>query len=266
MASARGRSLEQWEATKRETPPRHWVALYQGKPAPEEGEIWLRPWWRRYTEALLGAQPDGSYKGEFDVMLQSWDCAFKKTDSSDYVVGQVWGKRGADAFLLYEIWKRMSFTETLAAIERMTMLFPQAHRKVIEEAANGAAVIDSLKRKVPGIIPALPSKSKIERANAVSPFIQSGNVHLPTAEVAIANPDIAWDPEAFIVETTSFPNSTNDDQVDAASQGLAELYLGNVGVAEVQSKTSATLPTKLVPAVGQPTDWQKRMTRKAGMR
>jgi hypothetical protein len=46
MVSARGRTVEQWEAIRRRS-ARTWAALYQGRPAPAEGGVfqwaWIRP-------------------------------------------------------------------------------------------------------------------------------------------------------------------------------------------------------------------------------
>ena len=35
----------------------------------------------------------------FDRQAQSWDCTFKDTETSDYVSGQVWGKREPILFI-----------------------------------------------------------------------------------------------------------------------------------------------------------------------
>lgn len=243
MASARGRTRAQWEATKAATAPRYWTSLFQGRPAPDIGEIWLRPWWRRYDTPLWTQMADGTFRVNGYDLTQSWDCAFKDTAESDYVVGQVWAKQGADSFLVYELWARLSFTDTITAIRRVTRLFPQARRKIIEAKANGDAVIDSLKHEIPGIVEAHPSTSKTARATAVSPFVQAGNVHLPTSACAVMHPEIAWDPEAFIVEATSFPNAANDDQVDAASQYLQVAYL--IGGETTISTPEGRLPGRI---------------------
>lgn len=55
--------------------------------------------------------PDGSITAihavliaaSFDLMIQSWDMSFKDKVNSDYVVGQVWGAKGADRFLRDQI-------------------------------------------------------------------------------------------------------------------------------------------------------------------
>ncbi len=228
MASARGRTQEQWEATEAATVARFWSALYQGRPTPDVGEVWRRDWWRRYDAPMWSAQPDGSFVVPgVDSLLLSVDCAFKDKKDSDYVTIGVWAKRGAETFLIYQLWSRLSFTDTCTALKRVARLFPQAYRKLVEDKANGTAVIDSLKKTVSGLIPVSVSagEGKVARAEAVSPFIRAGNVHLPTAEVAAMHSEISWDVEAFVLETTQFPNGKNDDQVDQASQALAEFYL-----------------------------------------
>ena len=158
-------------------------------------------------------------------MLVSVDAAFKDTKSSDYVVMQVWARRGANVYLLDQIRKRLSFTDTLTAFTGLCARWPQAHRRLVEDKANGTAVIDSLKAKIPGIVPVTPHESKYARASAVSPFIEAGNVFLPDPAIAL------FDAEAFVTEAASFPNDVHDDQVDAASQALAELLLDGTGAA-----------------------------------
>ena len=224
MESARGRTRAQWEATKAATAPRIWSALYQGKPSPESGDVWQRPWWRRYQTMLWTADGLG-YRVECDEMIMSWDFTFKDTKSSDYVVGQVWARRGADTFLLDQVRRRLSFTDSVTALQTMRTRWPQARAILIEDKANGPAVISMLRSKVPGLIPVEPDGSKYARANAVAPYIQSGNVHLPAAEVAL------FDVEELIEEAAAFPNGAHDDMVDATSQALSRLYIDGQGAA-----------------------------------
>lgn len=230
MVSARGRTRAQWEATKNATPARFWSALFQGKPTPDVGDIWLKEWWRRYDTVLWSQAEDGTYRLPGYDLWQSWDMAFRDTKASDYVVGQVWAKRGADSFLIYQVWRRLSFTATLEAVRRVTRLFPMAQRKIVEAKANGDAVIDSLQHEIPGFIPAEPTQSKEARAIAVSPVVRSGNVYLPSTQAMTAQGlasagELSFDVEAFILQATAFPNGANDDAVDACSQYLAEAYL-----------------------------------------
>ena len=230
MESARGRTQEQWEATQAATPPVLWQALYQGRPSPKKGDVWQEPWWGRYTDLLWQHDPvraEYRVRVPHDLILQSWDMAFKDTKGSDFVVGQVWLKAGADTYLLDQVCARLSFTETIRAVRHLTHKWPQSTAKLVEDKANGTAVIDSLRNEVPGLIPVNPTDSKYGRAISVSPFIRSGNVHLPAPEVAL------FDVEAFIAESNAFPNGAHDDQVDAASQALMHVYIDGHGISGI---------------------------------
>lgn len=149
-----------------------WSALYQQRPAPEEGEIFRRAWWRFY-----GVNPRRI--GRFDEVVQSWDCAFKDTATSDYVVGQVWGRIGPTRYLLDQVRGRMDFPTTLMAIQSLSVKWQDARRKLIEDKANGPAVIQQLKSKVSGLIPVTPEGGKVVRARASTAEIEAGNVYLP---------------------------------------------------------------------------------------
>jgi predicted phage terminase large subunit-like protein len=219
LVSARRRSVAQWEAIRVRSGARVFNALYQGRPSPDTGNVWQRNWWRRYDAPLWTMAEDGSWRVDCDEMVLSWDMAFKDTKGSDYVVGQVWCRRGADVYLLDQVHKRLSFTDTMTAFQAQVKLWPQASAKLVEDKANGTAVIDSLKRTISGIVPINPHESKYARANAVAPFVEAGNVLLPAAGVAL------FDVDGFIDESAGFPNAAHDDQVDAASQALGRLLL-----------------------------------------
>lgn len=226
LTSARGRTEAEWEAIRIQVGSRVFNALYQGRPSPDAGNVWQRPWWRRYISPLWSQHPTvpGAYwVDEYDELIMSWDMTFKDTKSSDFVVGQVWARRGANVYLLDQVHKRLSFTDTVTAFTAMADRWPQATAKYVEDKANGTAIIDTLKSKIPGIIAINPTESKYARANAVAPVIQAGNVFLPEAAIAL------FDPEALIDEAAGFPNAAHDDQVDAASQALAQLLLDGTG-------------------------------------
>ena len=191
------------------------AALYQGRPSPDQGNVWLRHWWRKYQEPLWSQhpdRPDAYLVNECDEMILSFDMSFKDTKGSDFVAGQVLARRGANVYVLDQVHKRLGFTDTLTAFAAMAARWPQASRKLVEAAANGHAVIDSLKIKIPGIVAVTPTGSKYARASAVAPFIEAGNVFLPSPEIAL------FDAEGLIDEAAGFPNAAHDDQVDATSR------------------------------------------------
>lgn len=185
---------------------RNWSALYQQRPAPEEGMIVNRAWWQYYDAVPL----------QLDCIIQAWDLTFTKSATSDYVVGVVMGKKGSNIYLLDMIRDRLSFTSSIAAIKRMTLRWPQAEAKYVEAAANGHALIDTLRSEISGLIPVKPNGSKVARVNAVSPRIEAGNVWLPHKSLA------PW-VEDVVEEWTMFPAGANDDVVDAMTHGITKL-------------------------------------------
>jgi phage terminase large subunit-like protein len=134
-----------------------WAALYQQRPSPMGGGIFKRADWQYYQQA----------PAVFDDMVQSWDCAFKDRDCSDYVVGQVWGIKGADKYLLDQIRAHLSFGATVNAIRTLSTKWPKAHTKLVEDRANGTAVIETLKHEISGLIAVQPEGGKEARAHAV---------------------------------------------------------------------------------------------------
>lgn len=183
-----------------------WSGLYQQRPAPLEGGMVKRSWLRFY----------GDMPKRFDELLASWDLPFKGKEQSDYAVGQVWGRIGADCYLLDQVRDKMDFPAQLAAIAALSSRWPKAHRKLIEDAANGAAVVDYLKRNVPGMVPVAVRGSKEARVASVSAVFESGNVFIP-------NPSGRQWVLEYIEELVTFPGARYDDQVDATSQALARL-------------------------------------------
>lgn len=212
---------------RRSVGPKVWDALYQQRPSRADSGEFESGWWRYY-------RPYGWPRaGE---VMQSWDCSFKGKDDSDFVVGQLWRRHGADAYLLAQIRGRMTFTETLKAMAAMTRFAGSQglgvdHRKLIEDAANGPAVIDTLRKKITGLVAVgTKGESKLARARAVVPQIEAGNVHIPKGAIPAprspkrSSGELLWTPTRtvdFTAEAEGFPAGVNDDQVDAMSQYLA---------------------------------------------
>lgn len=229
LVSARGRTTAEWEQIRKDVGERGWIALYQGHPAPAEGGLLKRHWWRYDTVPVAYAKGDGTmYAHGMDVVIQSWDMTFKDTDGSDYVVGQVWARRGAEVHLLDQVRERMDFPATCRAVQALSARWPQALLKLIEDKANGPAVIAQLRQKVPGMVPITPKESKAARVAAISPVVEAGNVYLPDPQ------QVPW-VTGFIEEAAGFPTAAHDDQVDSCSQALARLLLDNSSTGFLES-------------------------------
>jgi phage terminase large subunit-like protein len=84
--------------------------------------------------------------------IQSWDMAFKKTTDSDFVVGQTWARLGANVLPLRERRGRMGFSETKKAVRRGGEGEARGRAKLIEDKANGPAIIDELRDAIDGLV------------------------------------------------------------------------------------------------------------------
>ena len=198
--------LEKLLETKANLSPTQWSALYQQSPVADGGNIFDEAWFRFWTP---GALPE-----RFDEVIQSWDMTFKDTDGSDFVVGQLWGRAGVNYYLLEQVRARMGFTASKAAVLAMCVRHPETTAVLIEDKANGPAVMDALRDDVPGLVPVEPDGSKIARAYAVTALFSAGNVFLPG--------HMPWLPD-YKEELIAFPAGAHDDQVDATTQALRYL-------------------------------------------
>ena len=186
---------------------RTFSSLYQQRPAPLEGSLLKIPWFKYYSVL----------PSDLDKVIHSWDCTFDDGGGS-FVVGQVWGMKGSNSYLITMVRGDWNFPETVKQVKGLYQAHP-CQEILIEKKANGAAVISTLEGVIPGIIPVNPTESKEARAAAVSYAIEAGNVYLPEQAV--------WIQEA-LEEIRAFPNAKNDDIVDAMTQALNHLYNGYV--------------------------------------
>ncbi len=218
-------SQEQLNRAKTAFGPRVWQCLYQQRPVPSKGNKFQRGWWNFYRRLDSGQgrkRPDGSTDRptrlldgdfQFDEMLLSWDFTFDDKKDSDFVVGLCLMRKGADKYIVERARDRMNITKMLEEFKGMARRHPYAHAKLVEEKANGAAVITMCRSEISGILPMLPEHkgNKIQRAAAIEPQVAAGNVYLP---------EDAWWLDEWMDEFAAFPKGKNDDQVDALSQAL----------------------------------------------
>jgi len=197
---------------------RAFVAQCQQDPTAEEGNILRRAWWKHWR-----TMPEGA-----DITIQSWDMTFKKTEDGSFVVGQLWKKRGANFYLIDQFRDRCDFTDVIPAMVAMKGKYPETSAILVENKANGPAIISQLTNRIPGILPIEPAGSKLARAQAVAPLVEAGNVHLPEPSIAPWVFDCVEECAAF----TGADGETND-QVDAMSQALIWLHQLDYQVADM---------------------------------
>ena len=183
---------------------RAWLALYQCRPRAERGNLIRRDWWRFYD-----APPNA-----FGTCCVSVDAAFKGGERNDFVAVTVWGRRDECYYLLECVNRHLDFVGTLAVIRDVRERFPAARAVLIEDKANGSAILDVLQREM-FCVPVDPRGDKRSRVYGASPAIESGHVFLPRSAHWL---------EEYLDQWTAFPSGRHDDMVDSSTQALHWLF------------------------------------------
>jgi len=180
---------------------REWSALYQQRPAPIGGNLFSPDWWQYYKS--VDELP------QMDRTMLSVDCTFTNNANSDYVVGTVVGQSGNRFYLIDMARARLDIGGTISMI--LTMIEKHSPSgTIIELAANGYAVYQTLSSRIPGLIGYKPGdKSKIARVSGIIPIVEAGNVYLPS--------NVSW-LDIFVNEFSLFPAAKNDDICDSLAQ------------------------------------------------
>lgn len=221
LPSVQNRSERSWSLIKRAVGTYVWQALYQGDPQVTGGsyinvdKIDILPW----EQVVFADQRTGAMQTlDRALVIQSWDLTFgqvggngrKKATSGDYVAGHVYALMGRKFILVDRVHDRLTFTETVNAVLRMSARWPQTSRIYVEKAANGTALLDTLSKRAALIKPVTPGGSKEVRALAAQPTVDEGNV---------AMLDTVFD-ENMLQEFRDFPFGPHDDDVDAFTQAI----------------------------------------------
>ncbi len=198
--------FEEIEQAKKDLGSYGFAGQHQQDPSPRSGGIIKRAWIKYYKEL-----PDN-----LEEKIIVADLTYKDAKNSDFTAVEVWGRKGSSLYLIDQIRDRMGFPQQIQAIKAMSARHPDAIAKVIEEAANGAAVIQTLQGEIMGIVPFKPQTGKDARLAAVSPIYEAGNVFYP-------DPTIAPWVGTNVEEIVSFPTAAHDDTVDCASLAIMRL-------------------------------------------
>ena len=208
-----------------------YAGQFQQVPAPAEGVIFKREWLQNFYR-------DGAVPNTQDI--QSWDMAFTKSEGSAKVAGFVMGRHGADIYIKDLVNDKMTFTESVSAVRTLSGKWSRARAKVVENKANGPAIVDLLKKEIPGMVEFNPKGSKEERAISVTPYFEAGNIHFPDSKT---HPWV----DDLIRDLLIFPKGTFKDTTDALVQGI--LYL--------MDKPAATGPPKGT-SLSKESYWRRR--------
>ena len=207
--------LDDLTAVRASIPPSKWNAQYQQNPTGEENAIIPREWWRRWEKERIP---------QLQYVIQSYDTAFSKRETSDYSAITTWGvffpeEGGAPNLILLDSKKgRWDFPELKSmAFELWEYWEPDA--VIVEAKASGMPLTHEMRQTGIPVVNFTPSKGndKVTRVHAVSPLFEAGMVWAP---------DETWADE-MIEEVAAFPNGEYDDLVDSMTQALMRYRQGN---------------------------------------
>lgn len=185
---------------QRNTLPRFWSALYQQRPAPEEGDYFKREWFRYYTNLPQHLRMYGA--SDYAVTAKG----------GDYTVHIVAGVDPDDNIYVVDVWR--SQAESDKWVEAFLDIVKD--RKPLRWAEEQGQIIKSLgpfidkrmrerriycQREQMASVADKPTRCRAFQARAAM-----GKVYLPHASDWVAE---------FMTELLNFPVGKHDDQVDA---------------------------------------------------
>jgi predicted phage terminase large subunit-like protein len=225
---------EELEKVKATLPVAKWNAQWMQKPTSEEGALIKREWWRVWKH---------DYIPTLHHVIQSYDTAFMKKETSDYSAITTWGvfypdqDSGANLILLDAIKGRYEFPELRRlALEQYKYWNPET--VIIEAKASGLPLTYELRQMDIPVVNFTPSKGndKHVRVNSVAPLFESGMIWAPDERFA----------EEVIEECAAFPYGDHDDLVDSTTQAIMRFRQGGILTHPEDYVDEKTAPRKRV--------------------
>ena len=162
--------LEQLQILRRNLGEYNFASQYQQNPVPLGGGMVNVDWFKLYRDNEL---PD-----KFDVVVQSWDCANKPTDSSDYSVCVTLREKDKRKYMV-DLWRnQVDYPDLKRAVQQQHDLH-KPNAILIEDKASGTQLIQELRAAgLDAVEPYKSSANKIERLLAQTGEIECGRVYL----------------------------------------------------------------------------------------
>lgn len=198
---------------------RTWSSLYQQRPAPNEGAILARSYWREWKQKDVP---------ECSAIYLAYDTAFEKKEQNDPSAMTAWGvfehisrKPGGEEYkhnhvILLGAWEdRVSAVDLIDTVQGHARLF-QPDRILVEKRASGIQLIQELQRRRLPVKAWLPrgkpgALGKVPRAHAIATILEGGSVwYIPGPKT-----------EMVLDQCASFPFGKHDDLVDTVTCALA---------------------------------------------
>jgi predicted phage terminase large subunit-like protein len=221
-----------------------WNAEFQQRPVPLEGNLIKRSEVRYYGGSDANGNRDEELPREYDAKIISVDCAFKDRIQNDFVAILVIGVKGPRRYVLHAVNAHLDAGATEDEILRQHKTFTPVSAVLVEDAANGPAIIKRLQCNIPGVIAIRPEGGKFARMFASAPEWQAGNWFVKRAA--------SWG-EQLVEQIVMFPSARHDDLADAMSQ--ASIWL------QAHAGYGTPVPFQRVPAEREAAEYYRRINR-----
>lgn len=164
----------------------------------------------------------------------SLDASFKGEETSDWCALGLKAKIGAYYYEVDVLRQKLSYPE----LKKATQEFVNGWRArgipidtvLIEDKANGPALIADLHKEITGLVPFTPKDHKIVRYRAISGILAAGQFFLPSDSACLLMPNgskiplsAAYWRDIYVAELLAIPGGKHDDQADQLAQGI--IYL-----------------------------------------
>lgn len=185
-----------------------WESLYQQEPVIKGGNMFKQEHFKLYD-----------IPPHLVSFTMYGDTAMKAKEEHDYSVFEVWAKcQKGEAYLIDMIRGKWEAPELLVQVRAFWAKHSYCNALKIEDKSSGTGLIQNLERETIIPVVGIPrSTDKVERANGVLAYVESGRTYLPK------NADFLSD---FLSEVMAFPNGKHDDQVDPMLDALDDFFNG----------------------------------------
>jgi predicted phage terminase large subunit-like protein len=211
-------SMDDLEATRSALGSYLWSALYQGRPAPLDGNVFRRSWFRYFEHsgdsyALHGIEPEIVNVNSCRRFV-TVDLAVSTKKSADYTVASVWAVTPkSELLLLHRVRKRIPAPEQVPLLRK---LYEEWSPDIvgIEAVAFQLAIVQQAREDGLPVTELRADKDKVSRALTAAARLEGGTVYWPKKAPWLDE----WENELLL-----FPNSRYDDQTDTFAYAALEV-------------------------------------------
>lgn len=191
----------------------YWASLYQQRPAPQEGGMFKRSYFRYFhieESYYVLHKPEGDKRIRIADCwrFQTCDPAATESEKSDYFVLSTWAVTKEKELLLLDVFREKAETTKHEGILTDQYRRWQPSFQGVENKTYGLNIIQSCKKKGLPIRPLKADTDKVSRARPAEARYETGMVYHRLAAPWLTD----WEDELI-----KFPNGVKDDQVDTAS-------------------------------------------------